>query len=78
MAMARIDTRVLAVVGVLALACERPAPPPPPAKARGAEGLPEVKRARAELEKAHEAAQKRTDDALDRAMQGEQVERGGR
>jgi hypothetical protein len=36
----------------------------------------EIERAKDGVQKANEAAAKRTDDALDRAMQGEVVERG--
>ncbi|HWB74510.1 MAG TPA: hypothetical protein VG755_06135 [Nannocystaceae bacterium] len=68
--------RRIVVVVVLAAACGNtpepaPAKTPPPTKS-----LPEVEKARRDVEAAQKASVQRTDDALDRAMKGEQVERG--
>ncbi len=67
--------RVLAGVIVLATACQSP-PPPPPKSTEPAKGLPEIRKAKAGVENVQKATEQRTDQALDRAMQGEQVERG--
>jgi hypothetical protein len=67
--------RRLLAIAIVSSACER-APTPAPQPSTPAKGLPEVQRARQGVENAQKAAEKRTDDALDRAMQGEKVERG--
>jgi len=65
----------LGCVMVLAMACER-APAPAPKPNEPAKGLPEIRKAKAGVENVQKATEQRTDDALDRATKGEQVDRG--
>lgn len=69
------------VVGVgLFGACDSPSAPASDAKAKASplepRGIEEMKRVKQDVEDANKAAMKRTDDAIDRAAQGDAVDRG--
>jgi hypothetical protein len=69
------------LVGVLvgALSCKGPSKDEPPAKTEPVNVRPgpkSIERAKEGVQKANEAGVRRTEDAVDRAMQGEAVERG--
>ena len=67
--------RIVGLV-VLAAACGNPPEPAPAKTPPPTKSLPEVEKARRDVEAAQKASVQRTDDALDRAMKGEQVDRG--